>query len=120
MAWEREILDTGKQYSKFLAFKMAAHNNKTGSDKMQNYSGVTISSGAGFAFLAGIFAAFASVFAKIAFDSQYIKQWLCQKVGEQNIIRPLTDVNNDSVVAEHYFKCDNVRSFLVGISYLSA
>ena len=75
----------------------------------------SVSNGLGFALLAGFFAAIASVFAKLAFDSRHIHLFIC---GEESGLRepPMHQDPEQSIFATASFHCENVWSFV--ISYL--
>ena len=72
-----------------------------------------VSNGLVFALAAGLFAALASVFAKIAFDSNYIPQYICGKDYEDNTVRPLAVEHLESkpMLIMDLFKCKTVRKF---------
>ena len=78
---------------------------------MQSIMAHIFSNGLSFALLAGLFAALASVFAKIAFDSNFILLCLCGRDQKNNSV-VVDYLESKPIVIMTLFKCKNVRKFL--------
>ena len=86
---------------------MASQNNNK-RDHSDSHVPWKISSGLDYALLAGIFAAFASVFAKLAFDSEYIKRLTCGQNDSAGPVMPLDKVHHEwSSYQDDLLRCDN-------------
>jgi len=73
-----------------------------------------VSNGLGFSLLAGFFAALASVFAKIAFDSRHIHMFMCGEDGESSLKEPpMHQDPEQSIFALASFHCENVWIFAI-------
>ena len=74
-----------------------------------------VPSGLMFAMSAGFFAALASIFAKLAFDSHYIQLCICGQDSEAKFFRPLltSSIESKAAFPMDTFKCENVRNALL-------